>query len=236
MHKETIEKILNNTSRNYNLIAVDYTRTRQNVTPDIRGLLDEIKKGDKVLDSGCANARMCPIIEEKGAQYFGIDKSSSLIDIAKNFCPRGDFSTGDALDMSYKDGFFDKVYSISVMHHIPSRELRIKYLKEIQRVLKKDGKIYFRVWDIMQDKWKLILKYILLRLIGKSELDFFDIYIPWKDGGGNMIAKRYIHCFRKNELKELFKEAGFEVTDVYRDRKGKMVANIYVIGRKKEAL
>ncbi len=233
MHKETIKKILNNTSRNYNLIAADYTRTRQNVTPDIRGLLDDIKEGNKVLDSGCANARMCPEIVQKGAQYFGIDKSSSLIDIAANFCPNGEFVVGDALDMKYEDNFFDKVYSISVMHHIPSRELRLKYLKEIHRVLKKDGKIYFRVWDIMQDKWKLILKYILLRLTGRSELDFFDIYIPWKDGEGNMLAKRYIHCFRKKELRELFEKVGFEVRDIYRDRKGKMVANVYVIAKKK---
>src|SRR3989344_4703050 len=48
--------------------------------------------------------------------------------------------------------YFDKVYSISVLHHIPSRELQLQYLKEANRVLKPGGLLILRVWDFWKRK------------------------------------------------------------------------------------
>ncbi len=189
--------------------------------------------GDNVLDSGCANARLYPVIKEKGGKYVGIDVSESLIDISKNLYPDGEFRVMNSLNMDFDDETFDKVLSVSVLHHIPSEKLRKKYLLEINRVLKRGGMVLLRVQDLISNqKYRmLILKYFFLKLIGWSKMDFGDLLIPWKDGQGNILAERYFHCFSKKELKELFKKAGFEIEKVYYDGKDPFF-NIYVIARK----
>lgn len=189
--------------------------------------------GDNVLDSGCANARLYPVIKEKGGKYVGIDVSESLIDISKNLYPDGEFRVMNSLNMDFDDEIFDKVLSVSVLHHIPSEKLRKKYLLEINRVLKRGGMVLLRVQDLISNqKYRmLILKYFFLKLIGWSKMDFGDLLIPWKDGQGNILAERYFHCFSKKELKELFKKAGFEIEKVYYDGKDPFF-NIYVIARK----
>jgi len=196
-------------------------------------LSEYINLGDNVLDSGCANARLYPVIKEKGGKYVGIDVSESLIDISKNLYPDGEFRVMNSLNMDFDDEIFDKVLSVSVLHHIPSEKLRKKYLLEINRVLKRGGMVLLRVQDLISNqKYRmLILKYFFLKLIGWSKMDFGDLLIPWKDGQGNILAERYFHCFSKKELKELFKKAGFEIEKVYYDGKDPFF-NIYVIARK----
>lgn len=203
------------------------------MTPDILKLLEYVNQGDLVLDSGCANARMFPSIEQKGAKYTGIDISKELIDIAKGLYPRGEFKVMNSLDMDFDDEKFDKIFSISVLHHIPTERLRKKYLKEIYRVLKPKGLVMLRVWDLISNpKYRAItLKFFFQKLIGLNKLDFGDIMIPWKDGEGNILAERYFHCFTKQELKDLFKETGFKIDKIYFDGKDPFF-NIYVIARK----
>ena len=233
MHDKYVQKILEQTCQDYNLIAEQYTSTRSYVPGDVLKLSEYINSGDKVLDSGCANARLYPIIKEKGAKYVGIDVSESLIDISKNLYPDGEFRVMNSLNMDFDDEVFDKVLSVSVLHHIPSDKLRKKYLLEINRVLKKRGLILLRVQDLISNqKYRtLILKYFVLKLVGWNKMDFGDLLIPWKDGQGNILAERYFHCFSKKELKELFKKAGFDIEKVYYDGKDPFF-NIYVIARK----
>lgn len=203
------------------------------MTPDILKLLEYVEQGDLVLDSGCANARMFPAIEQKGAKYTGIDISKELIDIAKGLYPQGEFFVMNSLDMDFDDNKFDKIFSISVLHHIPSQRLRKKYLQEIYRVLKPKGLVMLRVWDLISNpKYRMItLKFFLQKLVGLNKLDFGDIMIPWKDGEGGILAERYFHCFNKQELKDLFKEVGFKIHKVYFDGKDPFF-NIYVIAEK----
>ncbi len=233
MHDKYVQKILEQTCQDYNLIAEQYASTRSYIPKDVFKLSEYIKEGDCVLDSGCANARLYPIIKEKGAKYTGIDVSESLIDISKNLYPEGEFRVMNSLDMDFEDETFDKVLSVSVLHHIPSDKLRKKYLQEINRVLKRGGMVLLRVQDLISNqKYRLlILKFFFLKLIGWSKMDFGDLLIPWKDGSGNILAQRYFHCFTKSELKSLFKQSGFEVKKAYYDGKDPFY-NIYIIAEK----
>lgn len=189
--------------------------------------------GDKVLDSGCANGRFFEVIKNKEAEYFGVDISEQLIDIAKKNYPEAKFQVADSLKLPFPDSLFDKVYSMSVLHHIPSKNLQLQYLKEIKRVLKTEGLLVLRVWDFWQRKLPLllILKYAFLKIIGRSKLDFKDVFLPWKDSRGGILAQRYFHCFTKREIKNLAKEAGFKIKKSWRSGKGQR-ANIYLIVEK----
>jgi hypothetical protein len=78
---------------------------------------------------------------------------------------------------------------------------------------------------------KLLLKYTFLKLIGKSKLDFKDVFVPWKDSRGKVVVWRYFHCFTKKELENLIKEIGMEIKKSWRGGKDPK-ANIYLIAEK----
>lgn len=210
MDKKYAKYILNKTREDYNLISDDFSRTREYIWEELIPLLDNnIKKGDIVLDLGCGNGRYYDYLKKKEANYVGIDNSEKLIEIAGKKHPLADFRTGDALNLPFKDDYFDKIIAVAVLHHIPSEEFRLRFLKEIKRVLKDNGVVIITVWKFHRKKEKkILLKHTLLKLIGMSKLDFKDILEPW-----GKRTERYYRWFSEKELISLAKKAGFKVKD-----------------------
>ena len=221
------------TKKDYNFLAENYDRTRSFIPEDIKKLAELVQAKEKILDSGCANGRLYEILKEKKIDYYGIDISENLIKIAQNKYPEAKFQVANALNLPFQDNFFDKVFSISVLHNIPSKEFKIQYLQEIKRVLKPNGFLILRVWDFWKRRegWQIFLKYTLLKLIGKSKLDFFDIFLPWKNSNGNILVQRYFHCFKKKGIEKLIKEVGFKIKESWREGKDPRT-NIYVVAEK----
>jgi len=233
MEKEYAEYLLRKTKEDYNLLAEGYARTRAFIPEDIKELADYTFSGERVLDSGCANGRLLEVLKDKNVDYFGIDVSEKLIEIAKRNYPRAKFQVSDALNLPFPSNFFDKVYSISVLHNIPSKDFQLRYLKEAKRVLKTEGLLILRVWDFWRRKegWKLFFKYAFLKLFGKSKLDFFDVFVPWKNSEGKILVQRYFHCFTEKRLENLIKEGGFKIKKSWRGGKDPRT-NIYIIAKK----
>ncbi len=152
MDKEYAEYLLKNTKENYNLIPEEYSRTRVFISEEVKSLAEYAIPGEKILDSGCANGRFFGVLKEKKIDYYGIDISEKLIEIAKINYPGVNFQVADALNLPFPSNFFDKIYSISVLHHIPSQEFQFQYLKEANRVLKPKGLLILRVWDFWKRK------------------------------------------------------------------------------------
>lgn len=233
MDKKYAEYLLERTKKDYNLLAEDYARTRAFVPEDIKALCSHTLERERVLDSGCANGRIYGVLKDKNIDYFGIDFSEKLIEIAKKDYPQAKFQTVSALGLPFPSNFFDKIYSISVLHNIPSKELQIQYLKEANRVLKPGGFLIFRIWDFWRRKegWRLFFKYAFLKIIGKSKLDFCDVFVPWKNSQGEILRQRYFHCFTKKELENLIRQAGFKMKKIWRAGKDPRT-NIYLIAEK----
>ncbi len=185
--------------------------------------------GDRVLDLGCGNGRNILYFKEKAVDYYGVDYSAKLIKIAREKNPDQNFRVDNALNLSFSDKFFDKVYSIAVLHQIPSKKLRLKFLKEAKRVLRPKGLIVLTVWNLYKAEHIFaVIKNAFLSLLGKTKLDYRDAFIPW----GNK-TKRYYHFFSKRELRSLVKEAGFKVIEdgVAKSTDGDR-QNIYIIAQR----
>jgi SAM-dependent methyltransferase len=255
MDKEYAKYLLEKTKDDYNLIAEDFSRTRYFLSDDIKNLAAYAVPGEKVLDSGCGNGRLFDALKNKNIDYFGVDISERLVAIAKErhlhpdeVGAREKFLVGDSLNLPLSPNLFGSVFSLSVLHHIPSSEFRLQYLTETKRVLKQKGILVLRVWDFWKRKGglKLILKYGFLKLVGgttlrqaqgcpeiyrRAKLDFGDVFLPWKNSKGESLAERYFHCFTKRELENLVKEAGFKIKKSWRAGFGKE-SNIYLIAAK----
>lgn len=220
------------------MIAEDWSKTRSFVPlKEKEWFLRHIFVGDKVLDLGCGNGRFFEIFNDKKVDYTGIDFSERLIEIAKNKYPNGNFLVSSAFNLPFPDNLFDRVLCIAVLHHIPSKELRLKFLEEIKRIMKPKGTLILTVWNlnpidmILTGRYKRFLNFLkcfVLKILGKSKLDFKDFFIPWRN-----ILLRYVHFFTKSELKELAEQSGLKTKKIggFRNKKSKE-GNIYIITKK----
>mgnify|MGYP001578208326 CR=1 FL=1 len=215
--------LLEKTRQDYDLIAEDFSKTRQFIWEDLKPMAECIEDGDRVLDLGCGNGRLVDLFKDKNIEYVGVDNSARLIEAARHRYPGKKFLVAGALNLPFPANSFDKVFSIAVLHHIPSEEMRHYFFQEINRVLKPGGLAVVTVWNLWRKKkaLSLLFKYTFLKLIGKSKLDFQDIFYPWKNNEGKETAQRYIHLFTKLELASLLKKAGFKAGTAFITKRGK---------------
>ncbi len=231
MKREYAQHLLKKTKEDYNKIAEDFSRTRGKPWPEVEFLVDDyLIPGERVLDLGCGNGRLLEPLKGKEIDYFGVDNSEELIEIAKKRYPsRVKFQVADALNLPFPNNYFDKIYSIAALHHVPSKEFRLQFLKEARRVLKPEGLLILTCWKFKSKReLYLILKYTILKVLGKSKLDHRDILEPW----GKKI-KRYYHCFSEKELAGLARKADFKIVKIgiARNERGSR-NNIYLIAEK----
>nr|A0A075D5I4.1 RecName: Full=Picrinine-N-methytransferase; Short=RsPiNMT; AltName: Full=Gamma-tocopherol-like methyltransferase PiNMT; Short=RsTLMT [Rauvolfia serpentina]AHH02780.1 tocopherol-like methyltransferase [Rauvolfia serpentina] len=99
---------------------------------------DPAKKPKTMLDVGCGIGGTCLHVAKKyGIQCKGITISSEQVKCAQGFAEeqglekKVSFDVGDALDMPYKDGTFDLVFTIQCIEHIQDKE---KFIREMVRV------------------------------------------------------------------------------------------------------
>jgi len=236
MDRKYAEYLLEKTRKDYNLIADEFSRTREYIPEERKKLLLQyITPGEKVLDLGCGNGRFYEVLGN--IDYYGVDISEKMIETAKNRYPKAKFQVTDALNLPFPNNFFDKIFSFAVFHHIPSQEFRLQFLKEARRVLKKEGLLILTVWNLNPCQMILIggyrraedfLKYQIFKILRKLNLDFGDFFISWQN-----IIPRYIHCFTFNGLKKLTQKAGFKIKDggILKSLKSKE-SNIYLVAQK----
>jgi len=209
MKKDYAEYLLRETKEKYNLIAEEFARYREKPWPEAKFLVDEYAiPGERILDLGCGVGQWYKFFNKKEVDYTGADFSEKLIEIAKIKYSKAKFKVTNVINLPFPDNYFDKVYAIALFHHIPSKEFQTQLLKEIKRVLKPDGLLILTVWNLWQ-KWrtrKIIFKFGLLKILGKSKLDFGDILMDWQG-----MKNCYFHCFTKKKLLKLIREINFNL-------------------------
>ena len=138
-YKDKNKKYFNKTSKYY------YTQgdgkfanpTYEEVIPRV------IKAQPKImLDLGCGTGDMVKQILEKepDIQVCGLDIAENMVKKAAYNIPDGDIRLGDAEDIPWENEKFDLIVCNSSFHHYPNPK---RALREMRRVLKKDGKIIF---------------------------------------------------------------------------------------------
>lgn len=226
------KKLINKTKTDYNRIAADFSNKRKYLPSDIVALEKYLKEGWKVLDLGCGNGRLAQLFPGSNG-YVGVDTSEELIKKAKESYPKNHFLLLDGLDLPFSDNNFDVIFCLAVLHHIPGKAYRLKFLQEARRVLKPGGKIIITVWNMWAKPGtkQAIAKYALLNL---GKFDWGDILFPFRDSNGRPVVLRYIHCFSVREFIGLIKKTGFNIIDsgVWRRGAKQVNENLFVVAEK----
>lgn len=149
----------------------------------------------KFLDLGCGTGEMLVESNAKGWETFGIDITDHRISAAKDSSIK--FFSGTIFESNYPDNFFDCIYMDSVLEHVTDP---IKYLNELNRILKKGGLAYIGVPN--EDSLFNSLKKTIYLLTGKTKNSsrLQPFVTPYHIGG-----------FTYNSLKLASKKTNFEI-------------------------
>jgi tRNA (uracil-5-)-methyltransferase TRM9 len=91
----------------YESIADHFSQTRYKPWPLIQRFLTSLERGSIGLDSGTGNGKYLPLCDELGVHMIGLDRSRSLLNIARSAGARyRDVVFGDALDLGWRPGAF----------------------------------------------------------------------------------------------------------------------------------
>jgi 2-polyprenyl-3-methyl-5-hydroxy-6-metoxy-1,4-benzoquinol methylase len=107
----------------------------------VKMLSRHLRPGMSVLELGCGTGYFTRELARSEADVVAIDVSPELLRIAKANCsaPNVRYEIQNAYELSYADAVFDSVVGSSVLHHLEIEAA----LREIYRVLKPSGTIYF---------------------------------------------------------------------------------------------
>lgn len=221
MKQDTKNRLLKIVHNNYREIAAQFDVTRKKyIWPELERVLSDLHDGDSILDVGCGNGRLIENLKNKSVTYLGVDNSEELIKLAGINYPDKNFKVLDILKLETLNQKFDLVISVAVLHHLPSRDLRLQALEQFKAVVKPKGKIIFSVWRLWDNKkyQKYLFKNIWQKLTLRSDLEFGDLLFPWKNNKGEAVSERYYHAFTKSGLKKLLRLAGFKNFKLYSDK------------------
>nr|XP_033486949.1 probable tRNA methyltransferase 9B isoform X2 [Epinephelus lanceolatus] len=144
----------------YDKIAPYFNDSRYKAWPKVRQFLLDLQPGSIVADIGCGNGKYLHINKE--VFKLGCDVCRPLVDFA--WSQGHEVQMCDGLHLPYRDSCFDAVLSIAVIHHLSTKERRIRAIKEMARTLQVGGRIMIYVWAMEQKRRKFEKQ---------------DIFVPW---------------------------------------------------------
>jgi len=179
-------------------------------SPEIKQFLskedDFVKKilfdGCSILDVGCGYGRTIEIIHKIPSEIVGIDNSKRMVRDAKlnlKKCKNVKILFMDAFDIKLKQKFDFVLCLMQTFGNFSSNKL--KSLKEMKRVLKKDGKMVIHVYNPKSFK---------IRLEGYKKVGMLILKIE-KDGTIHSSDGFTSEQFTKKKLEDLFSKAKLDV-------------------------
>jgi len=135
----------------------------------------------KVLDIGCGGGQDAQSFINNGYKAVGIDMSSRMLKLAKEFSRKTKFIQGDFLDIDFDNEEFVAVWCMRVFLLVPFSKEK-EFLNKIHKILKPRGHLYISVKigstdtegiddrgvfrkEITQDSFEMLLKYASFEIL-----------------------------------------------------------------------
>ena len=115
------------------------------------------------LDLGCGLGRHTILFAKNGFETKAFDLSQEAINQTREYAKSEDldveFKIGDMLNLPYEDESIECIFCRNVISHTDTEGMK-KIVKELKRVLKKDGECYLTLgskdtWGFKQEDWPL---------------------------------------------------------------------------------
>jgi ubiquinone/menaquinone biosynthesis C-methylase UbiE len=131
----------------WNRVASRYEATFGRCTSQaIEPMLDAagVRSGSHVLDLACGPGFAAAAAMRRGATAAALDLSPAMVALATANCRGADVREGEAGALPWPDATFDCLVSNFGVNHFPDVD---RALLEMRRVLKRNGRLAFTVWE-----------------------------------------------------------------------------------------
>jgi len=218
MNKQEINQILKLNKQFYQLIAADFSETRQKPWEGWSRVVDLIneKRGEtdqntkdriKILDLGCGNGRFFKLLREKSNnfEYIGIDINNDLLNEVKKLKGKSKTQLGKFIkedifkNLEKIPGKYNVVTVFGITHHIPDEKFREKWFLNILKFLEESptsfSLIALSFWDFAKEPG--------------------DYLLGWKN---NKDVSRFCHKYSQKELnsiKNRYEKFGLKLIESY---------------------
>ncbi|WP_058367485.1 class I SAM-dependent methyltransferase [Haloparvum sedimenti] len=180
----------------YDRIAAHFAKTREYAWPEVESFLDG-RRADRALDVGCGNGRHTELLAARADTAVGVDVSRELLrEAVARATERGfdaAFVHGDAAALPFADRSFGVATYVATLHHLPSREARVRSLDEIARVLAPGGAALVSAWSTAHDRFAEAAP------AGADAEAGFDTTVDWTLPGGETVP-RFYHIYAPAEF------------------------------------
>jgi len=179
----------------YDKIAKYFAVTRVFTWKWTDNFINSLSNHNIILDIGSGNGRNS---NYNNHIVFCIDISNEQLKM-NNF--KNNLSIhANMISIPFKNNSFDSILSIASFHHLKTIKQRHSCLKEMKRVLTKNGKILLSVWSIDQPK-----------KTKRIFTNYGDNIVNWNTNRKNtngdfIIIPRYYYIFKLDEIKELLQK------------------------------
>lgn len=89
-----------------------------------------------ILESGCGTGRWLTSLVENTKKIFGLDFSLEMMKIPKIEKSYLNLVNADAVNIPFRDNFFDLIFCVNAIHHFPDN---LKFIQESKRTLSNKG-------------------------------------------------------------------------------------------------
>ena len=155
------------------------------------------------LDVGCGNGRHSELLADHTGRVVGVDASRSLLALARERARErgwaGAFEpvAGDAARLPLADSCVDLAVYVATLHHLPTRELRVRSLRELGRVLVPGSRALVSAWSTEHDRFD-------------DHDTGFDTTVDWTLPDGEAVG-RFYHIYDPVEFDADLERAGLTV-------------------------
>lgn len=205
--KQCMEKAKEHVS-SFDSIAQEFSDTRKNSWKEFDLFLPFLASKRFLVDLGCGNGRLVPFLRSNtvAADYIGIDISPTLIKECKQTYPKEKFIETSMAYLPLKSSSADIIIASASLHHLKTKDQRERTIREVARVLKKDGVFIGLVWNMHQPRfWRLWLEF---------DNGWRNIIVPWHSRDGKT-TNRYYYAFNKRILQKLLAPSFDEISIEY---------------------
>ncbi|RLF36263.1 MAG: class I SAM-dependent methyltransferase [Thermoplasmata archaeon] len=213
-----MEKRPQDNEKTWDTIAQSFNTTRNKPWKQCIDFIQQLPDTYTIADLGCGNGRHLLPCAEHCKKAIGLDISKKLLNITKNKIKKQHLNNtelihADITQLPLKENTMDAIVFIAALHNIRGRKKRIQSLKEVNRILKKNGRALISVWSRWQDRYrKHFIKKMLFNKKKHGREEFGDIYIYWRQHSLNI--PRYYHLYSKKEFIRDIKQSGLEIENI----------------------
>ncbi len=180
----------------FDAIGPEFDATRQRVWPEVKGFIGRQEGGKgTALDIGTGNGRHLEILRSSGYRPLGLDISKGMLAQAHKNVASAHLLLSHFSYLPLREKSADLVLAIAVVHHLSTREARVRAMNEMARVLKSGAPGMISVWKHPE-------------IYGTG-----DQWVDWHSKKG--VVRRYYYMYTREELEQEAGESGLEIEDIY---------------------